>query len=78
VDPQHIIDALFGVCGILVGAVLRTMWSDLKAQTKALADLNEKIGREYVRRDDFKDFAKRVEDMLVRIFDKLDEKANKP
>lgn len=77
-DAQHLIDALFALCGVLVGAVLRTMWADLKTQTTALADLNEKIGRDYVRRDDFKDFAKRVEDMLVRIFDKLDEKANKP
>jgi hypothetical protein len=77
-DAQHIIDLLFGVCGVLIGAVLRTMWADLKTQTKALADLNEKIGREYVRRDDFKDHAQRVEDMLSRIFDKLDAKADKP
>lgn len=77
-DAQHLIDLLFAVCGVLVGFVLKTMWADLKTQTRALTDLNEKIGKEYVRRDDFKDFAKRVEDMLVRIFDKLDEKANKP
>lgn len=77
-DAQHLIDALFGICGVLVGVVLRTMWADLKTQTKALSDLNEKISREYVRRDDFKDFAKDVKEMLTRIFDKLDEKANKP
>ena len=77
-DGQHLIDLLFGVCGVLIGAVLRTMWADLKTQTKALADLNEKIGKEYVRRDDFKDHAARVEGMLTKIFDKLDGKADKP
>lgn len=76
-DAQHLIDALFGVCGVLVGAVLKTMWADLKALSKAMAELNEKIGREYVRRDDYRDDITEMKGMLSRIFDKLDEKADK-
>lgn len=76
-DAQHIIDALFGVCGVLVGAVLKTMWADLKAMGKAMTDLNEKIGRDYVRRDDYRDDITEMKGMLTRIFDKLDEKADK-
>jgi DNA replicative helicase MCM subunit Mcm2 (Cdc46/Mcm family) len=77
-DAQHLIDLLFGICGVLVGAVLRTMWADLKAQTATIAALNEKLGREYVRRDDYRDDITEMKGMLSRIFDKLDEKADKP
>lgn len=76
-DAQHLIDVLFGICGVLVGAVLKTMWADLKAMTRAMADLNEKISREYVRRDDYRDDITEIKGMLMRIFDKLEEKADK-
>jgi antirestriction protein len=77
-DAQHLIDALFGICGILVGAVLKTMWADLKSQTATIAALNEKLGREYVRRDDYRDDITEMKGMLARIFDKLDDKQDKP
>lgn len=77
-DTQHLIDALFGICGVLIGAVLKTMWADLKSQTATIAALNEKLSREYVRRDDYRDDITEMKGMLSRIFDKLDEKADKP
>lgn len=77
-DAQHIIDALFGVCGILIGAVLKTMWADLKSQTASIAALNEKLGRDYVRRDDYRDDITEIKGMLVRIFDLIEKKADKP
>jgi hypothetical protein len=75
---QTIVNWAFGLVGTLGGLVLKAMWDAITQLRADMAELNDKIGREYVRRDDFKDFAKRVEDMLTRIFDKLDEKANKP
>jgi len=66
------------VAGSLGTFILKTLW-DANTQLRSdLANLNEKIGRDYVRRDDFRDHAARVEEMLDRIFDKLDGKADKP
>ena len=75
---QTIVNWAFGVAGALASFVLKALW-DANTQMRAdLSSLNEKIGREYVRRDDFKDHASRVEGMLTKIFDKLDEKQDKP
>jgi prefoldin subunit 5 len=82
---QTIVNWAFGAVGILGGVVLREMWEAIKALRKdnealidRIAQLNEKIGREYVRRDDYRDDIAEVKAMLARIFDKLDEKADKP
>lgn len=82
---QTIVNWAFGVVGVLGGVVLREMWEAIKTLRKdneALIDrisqLNEKIGREYVRRDDYRDDIAEVKSMLARIFDKLDEKQDKP
>lgn len=75
---QTIVNWAFGLVGTLGGFVLKAMWDAITQLRHDMSDLNEKIGREYVRRDDFKDHAARVEGMLTKIFDKLDEKADKP
>lgn len=75
---QTIVNWAFGLVGTLGGFVLKAMWDAITQMRKDLGELNDKISREYVRRDDFKDHAKEVKEMLTRIFDKLDEKANKP
>jgi len=81
---QTIVNWAFGAVGILGGVVLREMWEAIKALRKdnealidRISELKEKIGREYVRRDDYRDDIAEVKAMLARIFDKLDEKADK-
>jgi hypothetical protein len=61
------------------------MWNAVKdlridnaALTKSIGELAERIGREYVRRDSYRDDINEMKGMLMRIFDKLDEKADKP
>ena len=75
---QTIVNWAFGVAGALGSFVLKALWDANTQLRNDLASLNEKIGREYVRRDDFKDHAARVEGMLEKIFDRLDGKADKP
>lgn len=77
-DPWHLIDALAGLVCVLLGIALRTLWEDLKALTKTVVDLNNMIQREYVRRDDYRDDITEIKGMLVRIFDLIDKKADKP
>lgn len=77
-DPWHIIDGLVGLVCILLGVGLRALWDDLKALTKTVAELNAQVAREYVRRDDYRDDIHEIKGMLVRIFDQLAEKVDKP
>lgn len=82
---QTIVNWAFGLVGVLGGVILREMWASIKelridnaVLTKTIGELGEKIGREYVRRDSYRDDINEMKGMLMRIFDKLDEKADKP
>ena len=75
---QTIVNWAFGLAGTLGGFVLKAMWDAITQLRSDIAALNEKIGREYVRRDDYRDDIAEMKAMLARIFDKLDEKADKP
>ena len=81
---QTILNWAFSIAGALGSFVLKALWDamtqlrlDNATLVKQIGELSDKIGREYVRRDDFKDHAARVEEMLARIFEKLDGKADK-
>lgn len=76
-DAQTLINLLFGVAGVLVGAIAKTTWDATVALRKDLADLQSSIAATYARRDDFKTHASRVETILDRIEAKLDHKADK-
>lgn len=82
---QTIVNWAFGVAGALGTFVLNALWDankqlrqDNAALAKNISDLSDKINREYVRRDDYRDDITEMKGMLTRIFDKLDEKADKP
>jgi hypothetical protein len=76
-DSQTLINALFAVCGALGGFVLKATWDALAQLRQDMAALQESLTTHYVRRDDFKDHALRVETLLDRIYEKLDAKADK-
>jgi hypothetical protein len=50
---------------------------DQKALEKSIADFKDAIAEKYVRKDDFKIHAERIESMVQRLIDKLDGKADK-
>lgn len=82
---QTIFNWAIGVVGSLGGFIVKAMWDaikDLRKENTRLSEtisaLSDKIGREYVRRDDYRDDINEMKGMLMRIFDKLDEKADKP
>jgi uncharacterized coiled-coil DUF342 family protein len=81
---QTIINWVFVAVGVMVGAIAKAMWDAIKdlrkdnaGLAKNIGDLSDKINREYVRRDDYRDDINEMKGMLMRIFDKLDEKADK-
>jgi len=77
-DAQTIINLLFGATGFLGGFIIKVMWDAIRSLQKDLTDMQSSISGNYVRRDDFRDHAKRLEDVLTRIETKIDHKMDKP
>ena len=76
-DMQWLADALFAVCGILGGFILKATWDAVKDLQRDMSALQGSIASTYVRKDDFRDHATRVENALARIEAKFDGKADK-
>ena len=81
---QTIVNWALGLGGTLGGFLLKATWDAIKdlrndnvQLTRQIGELVDKIGRDYVRRDAYRDDIMEIKGMLVRIFDKLDEKADK-
>jgi hypothetical protein len=76
-DGQHLFNTIIALCGALGGWILKTIWDAIKEIKRDVKDLNREVNQDFVRKDDFRDAVKRIEDMLGKIFDKLDGKADK-
>lgn len=77
-DSQWAFNIAMTLAGALGGFVLSATWN---AVIKLQADhqaLQKSISDTYLRRDDFRIHAERIEAMLIRIENKLDDKADKP
>ena len=83
-DTQLALNLLFGGFCTLAVWVLKVIWDGQSKIQESHADLKEKLHdfqaqmhSDFVRREDFKDFAQEMKDMLGKIYDKLDNKADK-
>lgn len=77
-DTQMVINILFASIGGMGGFITKVMWDAIRSLQKDLTDMQSSISGNYVRRDEFRDHAKRIEDALARIETKIDHKADKP
>jgi len=84
-----LVDGLFAVVAFLGGFLLKAMWGAIDKLREDMLEPNKAIARDYVRRDDFSGHVQRLEamftqhqaqmhEMLNRIYDKLDGKADRP
>ena len=76
-DVQTVVNLLVGVLLILLGWFGRTLWEVVKELRSDLSDLREHIPRTYVAREDWRVEIRDIKDMLGKIFDRLDSKADK-
>lgn len=76
-DHQTLINILFGASTTGLGWFARELWNAVKELKSDLAKLREELPREYVAKGDFKEGLREVKDMLNKIFDRLDTKADK-
>ena len=60
------------------GWLARTLWDAVQTLREEIHQLEVDLPSNYIRKDEFQDSMKEIKDMLARIFDKLDQKADRP
>ena len=76
-DSQNLLNIAFGVASSVLGWFAREMWSAVKELKADLAKLREELPKTYVARDDYRDDIREIKEMLTKLFDRLDGKADK-
>ena len=77
-DNQSILNLLFSSTGLILGWFLRELWAAVKELKADLAKLREELPTHYVAKDDYRQDVRELKEMLNKLFDKLDAKADKP
>lgn len=76
-DVQTIVNLSGAIALATIGWLARELWGAVKALQNDLHNLEVEIPKSYVTRDDFQVTMKHIEDMFQRIYDKLENKADK-
>jgi len=76
-DKQDFLNIAFGACSGVLGWFARELWAAVKELKSDLAKLREELPRNYVIRDDYKADIREIKEMLTKLFDRLDNKADK-
>lgn len=76
-DNQHLINALIGGGFAILGWFARELWAAVKELKADLAKLREDLPKEYVARDDYREDIRDIKSMLAKIFEKLEQKADR-
>lgn len=76
-EGQNLFNTAIVLCGALGGWILKTIWDAIKDLKRDVKELNREVNQDFVRKDDFREAVKDIKDMLAKIFDKLDGKADK-
>jgi hypothetical protein len=76
-DAQTTINLIGGAVLAVLGWVGRSIWEATQRLQVDLHELEVDLPKYYVSKDDFSNTMKHIETMFQRIYDKLDEKADK-
>ena len=76
-EPQTVINALLAIVLTGVGWAARELWGAVKRLREDLQKIEVALPTNYVRKDEFAEGIKELKDMLGKIFDRLDNKADK-
>lgn len=76
-NPQIIINIVAGVMLSALGWFARQLWDAVKELRADLHRIEVDLPKNYTTKDDFTAAMKKVSDGLQRIYDKLDNKADK-
>jgi hypothetical protein len=76
-DVQHLLDVLGGIVLILVSAIVKVLWDAVKTLQADLQKIEVALPTKYVAKDEFNRGITEIKEMLTKISDKLDDKADK-
>jgi|TARA_R110000868_G_scaffold97060_2_gene267022 hypothetical protein len=76
-DWQNLINLVGGAALTTIGWFARQLWDAVQKLKSDMSQLELSISENYVKKDDFKDGIKELKEMLGKIFDKLDSKADR-
>lgn len=76
-NSQDLINLAFGAAASVLGWFARELWTAVKDLKADLGKLREELPRTYVVRDDYKDDIREIKEMLTKLFDRLNSKADK-
>ena len=76
-ESQHLINIGLGISSAVFGWLARELWTAVKNLKEDLTRLSVELPKTYVTRDDYRADLKEIKDMLGKIFDRLDNKADK-
>jgi hypothetical protein len=76
-DWQNLINLTIGASLATIGWFARQLWDAVQKLKSDMSRLELSISDNYVKKDDFKDGIKELKEMLGKIFDKLDNKADR-
>ena len=68
---------MLGVACTVIGWLARELWTAVKDLQEDLTKLSVELPKTYVTRDDYREDIKGIKEMLAKIFDKLEKKADK-
>jgi len=76
-DSQHLINSALAIGCASIGWLARELWTAVKDLKEDLTKLSVDLPKNYVARDDYRSDLKEIKDMLGKIFDRLENKADK-
>ena len=76
-EYHSIAELIIGTIMAVFGWLMREMWNAVKELKEDLGNLRVQIPENYVNKTDFRNDMQDIKEMLSKIFDKLDNKADK-
>ena len=76
-DFQTIVNFGLTTASLVVGWFARELWAAVKELKADLAHLREELPKQYLAKDDYRDDIRDIKEMLNKLFDKIDNKADK-
>ena len=77
IELNQIIQICLMVVMAVAGWFMRMLWTASQTLKDDLANLRVEMPKEYIRRDDYREDLGRIHELLEKIYDKLEKKADK-
>ena len=76
-DNQSLINTAIGTILLTAGWFARELWVAVKDLKKDIHEIEISLPLNYIRRDEYHDSLREIKDMLYKIFERLDTKADR-